>query len=62
MSPSQKRKKHLPSRLCYGCDFGYYSSPNFDYKSSDCWKYCKKNGIMKGGEFGKRCEGWKQCC
>ena len=26
------------------------------------WNIVRNMVIMKGGEFGKRCEGWKQCC
>ena len=56
--PLRSGKKYLIPHICHSCNGGYYSNPNFDYKCSDCWDYCQKNGIMNGVEFGKKCEEW----
>lgn len=56
--PTRSGKKYIISHKCQACDVGYYSHKNFNYKCSDCWDYCAKNGIMNGVEFGKKCEEW----
>jgi hypothetical protein len=55
--PLRSGKQYLILHQCQ-CNAGYYSHQNFDYKCSDCWDYCTKNGIMTGKEFKKRCEEW----
>ena len=56
--PLRSGKKYLILHLCHSCNGGYYSNPKFDYKCSDCWEYCEKNGIMTGTEFGEKCRQW----
>lgn len=58
--PLRSGKGYLILHKCYACKGTpkYYSHKNFDYKCSDCWEYCKKNGIMTNKEFGKKCKEW----
>lgn len=53
--PLRSGKKYL---ILHQCHCGYYSHQSFDYKCSDCWDYCAKNGIMTTAEFGEKCEEW----
>ena len=56
--PLKNKKEYLVPHLCHCCNDGYYSHKKFDYKCSDCWDYCEKNGIMTGKEFGDKCRQW----
>ena len=56
--PLRSGKKYLILHLCHSCNGGYYSNKKFDYKCSDCWDYCQKNGIMTVKEYGEKCEEW----
>ena len=51
-------KKYLLPHMCNKCNKGFHSNPMFDYKCSDCWDFCKKNGIMTNKEFGEKCRQW----
>ena len=56
--PTRSGKSYLISHKCSACNMGYYSHKNFDYKCSNCWEYCEKNGIMTSSEFGDKCRLW----
>lgn len=58
--PTRSGKEYLISHECQSCPPSqrYYSNKKFNYKCSDCWKYCEKNGIMTNKEFVQKCRTW----
>ena len=58
--PTRSGKRYLIPHKCQRCpaELQYYSHKNYNYKCSDCWEYCVKNGIMTSKEFGEKCREW----